>query len=297
MDNIEAPEATVSDNALTSGFTPEQSAAPVEQGQAEQSATEWHSGYSDDFKSLIEKKGLSGLSQQEAFENIGKSYSNLESLKNVSGENLFNLSADMDDEMRSKAYDALGRPAQADQYSYKPADTDNKDLVDAFLNSSHELGLTDKQVSTLIPTLNEKIMEIANGQTAELQSKNNNELSELKTEWGGSYETKVNLAMRAAEAIGIDEDLQVAVRDSGQSAKFLRALEKVGLSISEGGMAGMSPQSGSAAMGVMSPQDAQMEIDKKMADPEFKARYLSQTQSVRVAAAKELEPFRKAAVK
>ena len=121
LEESTAPEATVSDNALTSGFTPEQSAAPIEQGQAEQapSTEAWFDGYSDDFKGLIEKKGLSGLSQQEAFENIGKSYTNLESLKNVSGDHLFNLSTDMDDESRAKAFDAMGRPAQADQYSYK----------------------------------------------------------------------------------------------------------------------------------------------------------------------------------
>lgn len=289
-----APEATVSDNALTSGFEPEQSAAPVEQGQAEQ-ATGWHSNYSDEFKGLIEKKGLSGLSQQEAFENISKSYTNLESMKNVSGENLFNLSADMDDEARNRAFTALGRPAQADQYSYKAQDSDNADLVNAFLNSSHELGLTDKQVAGLIPALNEKIVEISQGHTSELQTKNNTGLAELQKEWGGGWDKQVDLAMRSASHFGITDEMQAAIRDSGQSADFLKVLNKMGGLMSEGAMLGMSPQQASAAMGVMTPEAAKQEINSKMSDPEFMARYHSQTQSVRVAASKELEAFRKAA--
>lgn len=294
-----APEATASDNALTGGFEPEQSAAPaVEQGQAPESAPEaaWTTKYSEGFQSLAEKKGLSGLSEQEAIENIANSYTNLESLKNVSGENLFNISGDIDDETREKVYSALGRPDAPDQYSYEAQETDNQDLVGTFKNTAHELGLTDKQVAGMIPALNEKIVEIAEAHTQELQTKNNEGLGALQKEWGGAWEANKNLAVRAAEHFGITEEMQVAIRDSGQSAGFLKALNQMGGLMAEGAMAGMSPQAGSAAMGVMTPEAAQQEINSKMSDPEFMRRYHSQDHSIRVAAAKEIEPFRKAAV-
>lgn len=297
LEESTAPEATASDNALTSGFTPEQSAAPVEQGQAEQAPqATWFDGYSEDFKGLIDKKGLSGLSQQEAFENISKSYTNLESLKNVSGDHLFNLSTDMDDESRSKAFDAMGRPAQADQYSYKTAETDNAELVDAAKGIAHNLGLTDKQLSGFIPEINNEIVRITEAHTAELQTKNNNGLASLQKEWGGGWDAQLNLAMRSAEYFGVTEDMQAAIRDTGQSAEFIKALNKMGGLMAEGHMAGMSPQSGSAAMGVMTPESANTEINKKMGDADFMARYHSPVQSIRVAAAKELSDFRKAAV-
>ncbi len=290
-----APTETVTDNALTAGFTPEQSAAPVEQGQAEQAQSAWFDSYNDDFKGLIEKKGLTGLSQQEAIENITKSYTNLESMKNVSGENLFNLSTDMDDESRERAFNALGRPAQPDQYSYEAQETDNAELVDAAKQIGHKLGMTDKQVSNFIPEINQEIVRIAETHTAEIQAKNNQGLSELQKELGGSWESQLNLATRSAEYFGITEEMQAAIRDTGNSAGFIKALSKIGGLMAEGGMAGMSPQSGSAAMGVMTPEAAKAEIDKKMNDTDFIKRYHSPVQSIRIAASKELDDFRKAA--
>ena len=299
MDDL-APDAGTSDNALTAGYTPEQSAAPTDQGQALESTPaqpdSWHSGFSNDFQSLLDNKGLSDLSQQEATESLAKSYMNLEKMKNVNDDNLFNLSADMDDESRDKAYAALGRPEDASKYTYETQDTDNSDLVDAFKQGSHGLGLTDKQVNGLMPVLNEKIVEIANNHNEAITAKNNEGLSALQKENGGAWDSYLNLATRAAEHFGISEEVQTAVRDSGNSAPFIKALNTIGGLMAEGKMVGMSPQSGSAAMGVMTPQAAQAEIDSKMGDPEFKARYHSQHQATRIAAAKEIAVFRKAVV-
>lgn len=294
----EAPEAGTSDNALTSGYTPAESAAPTDQGQAPESATpdSWHSGFSQDFQGLLDKKGLSDLSQQDATESLAKSYMNLESMRNVKDENLFNLSSDMDDDSREKAYNALGRPEDAGKYSYEALETDNADLVETFKQASHNLGLTDKQVAGLIPALNEKIMEIAGSHSDGVQTRNNDGLAALQKEWGGSWEANKNMAMRAAEHFGITEEMQVAMRDSGNSGAFIKALNTMGGLMSEGAMVGMSAQSGSAAMGIMTPEAAQQEINTKMNDPDFKARYLSQDYNTRIAASKELEVFRKAAV-
>ena len=296
MDDL-APEAGTSDNALTSGYTPAESAAPTDQGQATApTADNWHSGYTQDFQDLLDKKGLSDLSQQEATESLAKSYMNLESMRNVKDENLFNISPDMTDESRELAYNAMGRPEDASKYTYETQDTDSAELVDAFKAASHGLGLTDKQVAGLIPQLNDTIISMVENGNAEIQDRNNEGLAALQKEWGGSWDANTNLAVRAAEHFGVTEDMQAAIRDSGNSGAFLKALNQMGGLMAEGHMAGMSPQSGSAAMGVMTPQAAQQEIDSKMSDPEFKSRYLSQDYNTRIKASKELEVFRKAAV-
>ncbi len=295
MDN--APDTTASDNGLTAGYTPEQTAAPAaDQGQAPATPDSWHSGFSDDFRGLLEKKGLTDLSQQEATESLGKSYANLESMRNIPDDNLYNVSPDMTDESRDKLYNAMGRPEDSSKYSYETLETDHPDLVDAFKSASHELGLSDKQVSELIPRLNEKIVAIAEGQNADMQSKNNEGLAALQKEWGGAWEANKNMATRAGEYFGITESMQEAIVQSGNSAAFMKALNQMGGLMAEGAMAGMSPQSGSAAMGVMTPEAAQSEISAKMNNPDFMKRYHSQDQSTRVAASKELEVFRKAAV-
>ena len=298
MDDL-APDAGTSDNALTDGYTPEQSAATTDQGQANETTQEqgnWHSGFSEGFQSLLDKKGLSDLSQQEATESLAKSYMNLESMRNVKDENLFNISTDMDDETRNSVYNAMGRPEDSSKYTYEASETDNAELVDSIKGMSHGLGLTDKQVAGLIPALNEQIVGLAEAHNEGVQSRNNEGLSALQKEWGGAWEANKNMAVRAAEHFGINEDMQAAIRDSGNSGAFLKALNHMGGLMAEGAMAGMSPQSGSAAMGIMTPEAAQQEINTKLNNPEFKARYHSQHQETRIAAAKELEPFRRAAV-
>ena len=291
----QAPEAGTSDNGLTAGFEAAPTAAPTDNGQATAQPDSWHSTYSQDFNTLLDKKGLSGLGQQEATESLAKSYTNLESMRNVKDENLFNLSSDMSDESRELAYNALGRPESADKYSYETLDSDSPELVDAMKSASHTLGLTDKQMAGLMPQLNETIVSMVEAGNAEVQSQNNAALSELQKEWGGAWEANKNMATRAAEYFGINEDMQAAIVSSGNSAGMLKALNHMGGLMAEGAMAGMSPQSGSAAMGVMTPEAAQAEITSRTSNPEFMQRYHSQNHAVRTAAAKELEPFRKAA--
>jgi hypothetical protein len=290
----QAPETGTGDNTLTSGFTPGESAAPTEQGQAPAAPTSWHSDYSADFQGLMEKKGLGGLSQQEATESLAKSYTNLESMRNVKDENLYNVSSDMSDESREDLFTAMGRPESADKYSYETQESDSPELVDAFKAASHGLGLTDKQVAGLIPQVNETIASLVNESTIATQAINNEGLTALQKEWGGAWEANKGMATRAAEYFGINEEMQLAIVGSGQSAGFLKALNTMGGLMAEGAMAGMSPQSGSASMGVMTPAAATAEINSKLGDKDFMARYHSQNQATRLAASKELEPFRKA---
>lgn len=289
----EAPEAGTSDNGLTAGFTAEQTAAPTGEGQAPINDS-WHSTYSNDFQGLLEKKGLSDLSQQEATESLAKSYTNLESMRNVKDENLYNVSGDMSDESRESLYNAMGRPESADKYSYETLETDSPELVDAFKAASHTLGLTDKQVAGLIPQLNETIVSMVTNANEQTQTTNNEGLSALQKEWGGAWEANKNMATKAAEYFGINEEMQAAIVGSGNSAAMLKALNHMGGLMSEGAMVGMSAQSGSAAMGILTPEAAQTEINTRTNDPEFMKRYHSQNHAVRTAAAKELEPYRKA---
>jgi hypothetical protein len=290
----EAPDAGTGDNTLTGGFTPGESAAPTEQGQAPAAPTSWHSEYSNDFQSLMDKKGLSDLSQQDATEALAKSYTNLESMRNVPGENLFNISTDMTDETRDSVYSAMGRPESADKYSYANAESDSPELNSVIKTAAHELGLTDKQVSGLMPQINDEIAQLVNDSQTATNDTNTQGLTELAKEWGGAYQSNINLATRAADHFGITEEMQQAIVSSGQSAGFLKALNTMGGLMAEGQMAGMSPQSGSAAMGVMTPEQATSEINSKLGDKDFMARYHSQNQATRVAASKELEPFRRA---
>jgi len=291
-----APETTASDNVLLGGYNAPQGAAPaVEEGQAPQQQAPvqdntW-SNLDEDSQGYVQNKGW----RNEA--DMLQSYRNLEKLSGGNAEQLYRISTDMEDDARSNVYNALGRPESADKYSYETQEGDSPELVDHFKSVAHKLGLSNQQVSDMIPALNEEIVNIATAQTEAINQKNYQDFENLKNnEWGKDFDTKANFAARAANHFGITEDMQKAVVASGHAAEFTKALANIGSLMAEGQMVGMSPDASRASMGVMTREEAQGKIDAKMANEEFKGRYFSQDQKTRLAARAEIEPLRKALV-
>lgn len=296
MDN-DAPESTASDNTLLGGFTPEQGADPAaEEGQAQAEAPKsdsWYGAYSDDTKSLIDNLGYTKLDQNEAFESLSGSYKNLQSKLGGNHDELFKITAEMTPEDRASVYAALGRPETAEGYTYETQEGDSPELVDSFKSIAHELGLTENQVSKFIPMINEKIVGIATGHTDEINAQNNAGLEALQKEWGGSWDSKLNIATRAAEHFGITSEMQQAIVEGGHSAEFIKALNGIGSLMAEGAMVGMSATDQKASIGAMSKQEAQNEINAKTGDPEFRARLSSTDRKVSEQASQELEKYYK----
>jgi len=293
-----APESAAGDTTLLGGFSPEQSAAPAaEEGHAPaQEAPKgdsWFSAYSEDTQSLITNRGYDKLDQNEAFEALAGGYKNLHSKMGGNHDELFKITADMSPEDRSSVYNALGRPETVEGYSYQSQEGDSPELVDHFKSVAHELGLTENQVSKMIPMLNEKIVAIGGDHTAQINAQNNEGLEALQKEWAGSWDTKLNIATRAAEHFGITDDMQTAIVQSGQSAGFIKALNSIGSLMAEGQMIGMSASDQKASIGAMSKQEAQAEISNRQGDPEFRARMSSTDRKVSEAAAKEMEKYYK----
>jgi len=292
MDN--APETTATDTTLLGGYTPEPSAAPaVEEGHAPVKSDSWFGAYSEDTQALITNRGYDKLEQNEAFEDLAKGYKNLQTKLGGNHNELFKITADMSQEDRASVYNALGRPETVEGYSYQAQEGDHPELVNQFKAISHELGLTESQVSKMIPMLNDQIVGIANAQQEEIQAQNNAGLETLKKEWAGAWDSKLGLATRAAEYFGITTEMQTAIVESGNSAGFLKALNQIGGLMSEGAMAGMSPTDGKAHMGAMSKEEANQELSAKMGDPEFQARLRSNDRMVAEQASKELEKYYK----
>lgn len=288
-----APESTASDTVLTGGFNPQESAAPaVAEGHAPANDT-WFSAYSEDTQSLIVNRGYDKLDQNAAFEDLSSGYKNLQSKLGGNHDELFKITSDMGDDDWSAVYNAMGRPETPDNYSYETLETDSPELVNTFKTAAHELGMTDSQVSKLIPQLNEKIVEIAEAQQMEIQGKNNVGLEALQSEWAGSWDQKLGLATRAAEHFGITNEMQTAIVGAGESAGFIKALNKIGSLMAEGQMAGMSATDQKASIGAMSKNEAQEELSKMQGDPDFKAKLNSSDRAVAERASKEMEKYYK----
>lgn len=295
MDN--APESTASDTTLLGGFSPEQSAAPVaEEGHAPQQSANpdsWFGSYSEEAQSLITNRGYDKLTQNEAFEDLSKGYKNLQSKMGGNHDELYKITSEMTPEDRGSIYKALGRPETVEGYTYELQEGDHPELVTHFKNVSHELGLSESQVSKMIPMLNEQIVGVAQAHQESIQAQNNQGLEALQKEWAGSWDSKLNLATRAAEHFGITNEMQEAIVASGNSAGFIKALNQMGGLMAEGAMVGMSSSDGKAAMGVMSKEEAQSQLSAKQGDPDFMARMRSSDRKVAEHASQELEKYYK----
>ncbi len=295
MDN--APESTASDTTLLGGFSPEPSAAPAAtEGHAPEQPSNpdsWFGSYSEDTQALITNRGYDKLTQNEAFEDLSKGYKNLQSKMGGNHDELYKITAEMTPEDRSSIYKAMGRPDTVEGYTYELQEGDHPELVAHFKNVSHELGLSESQVSKMIPMLNEQIVNVAQAHQESIQAKNNQGLEALQKEWAGAWESKVNLATRAAEHFGITQEMQEAIVASGNSAGFIKALNQMGGLMAEGAMVGMSPSDGKATMGVMSKEEAQSQLSAKQGDPDFQARLRSSDRKVAEQASQELEKFYK----
>lgn len=294
MDN--APETTASDTTLLGGFTPEQSAAPAaEEGHAPQPANtdSWFGAYSEDTQSLITNRGYDKLNQNEAFEDLASGYKNLQSKLGGNHDELYKITSEMTPEDRDGIYSALGRPESADAYSYQAQEGDHPELVTAMKGIAHKHGLSDSQLANIIPEFNEQMVTVAQAHEQQIQAQNNAGLEALQKEWAGAWESKLNLATRAAEHFGITEDMQKAMVASGNSANFIKALNQMGGLMAEGAMVGMSPSDGKAHMGVMSKDEAQAQLSAKQGDPDFQARLRSNDRKVAEQASQEMEKYYK----
>ncbi|AUR93050.1 coil containing protein [Vibrio phage 1.182.O._10N.286.46.E1] len=298
MDN--APESTASDTTLLGGFapseSPQESAAPAkEEGHAQQPANteSWFGAYSEETQSLITNRGYDKIDQTQAFEDLANGYKNLQTKLGGNHDELYKITGEMTPEDRVGVYNALGRPETVEGYTYQPQEGDHPELVQHFKNVSHELGLSESQVSKMIPALNEQIVSLAQAQEQEVQAQNNAGLEALQKEWAGAWDSKLNLATRAAEHFGITEDMQKAIVAGGYSADFIKALNGIGGLMAEGAMVGMSPSDGKAHMGVMSKDEAQSQLSAKQGDPDFQARLRSADRKVAEHASQELEKYYK----
>lgn len=288
-----APEVSVSDNVLV-GDVPSAAPAPIEGQAAESESTGWLGNFNEDQQAYINNKGWGSLEENEATQAMLTSYQNIEKLKNVDGKDLFNIQADMDPEAREKVYQALGRPDAPENYSIEVGEGDIPELADWYKGAAHKHGLSDTQAAGIYAEFNEQMNGMASSSNEGIAAAHQQGIEAIQKEWGNAWESKVNVATRAAEHHGITQDMQIAIKEAGLAPEFLKAMASVGTMMGEGQMVGTSPTDAKAAVGMLSPKEAASQRDKMINNPEFKARMYSQNAETRKAAAAELQPLYKA---
>ncbi len=136
-------------------------------------------------------------------------YRDFEKFKGVDKEHLIQLpSADNPDGMGA-VWNKLGRPEEASGYVFEPPDGSdiNTDLVEAFRGFAHEKGLTASQATE---AFNWQVEQAAAAQTAQAEAdqiKFDSDVVELKNACGTKYDEVVDMADRAAAALGLEDQV------------------------------------------------------------------------------------------
>lgn len=180
-------------------------AAPAEPTAPPADSTpDWISSLPDEAKGYIETKGFKDPSD------VLNSYQELEKHMGVSEDQLIRLpSKDNPDGTMDEVWNRLGRPEESAGYEFnRPEGVEiNEAMETGFREKAHEMGLTGKQAAEAYEWYNEQIMGQTEAMQHEAEAKYNEGVTELKNKWGSNYDKNVDIADRAAEALGVDADV------------------------------------------------------------------------------------------
>lgn len=196
--------------------------------------------------------------------------------KKVASSKLAVPGKDATDEDWNKTFDALGRPAKAEDYDlgFDPLPDDAGDDVKAertametrYKEAAHGLGLTPKQASALAK-LDVARIEAAQG---EFYAKGETELAALQTEMGADYAPKAEAAKALYRQLFPDDpDFADALDRKVGSAGLMKGFIKLA------GMMGEHVRIDGGGGEFGTPAEAQKTLDAKQQDKGWREKYLA----------------------
>lgn len=225
----------------------------------------WYKGIQDkDLQGYAEAKGW------KSPEELAHSYKNLEKL--LGSEKLPMPKDDADVEAWNKVYDRLGRPKTADDYGIKAPDGTPPEFAQAVSAKFHELGLTAKQATELSAWYQEQGAQANNAQVAQSGIQQEQDMMQLRRDWGAAYDANVEHGRRAVREYGITGEQLAGMEKSMGTGALLKLMAKIGTAqgeapFNEGTTAGRSFN--------MTPSGAKAKLDALQADRGWQQKYLA----------------------
>lgn len=225
----------------------------------------------DDWRAQLpeELKSHPSLQKFNSPADLFKSYVSLESML---GKNKVPIpDENAPQEEWDKFYEKLGRPKTPDEYEIKlDGIQTNEEFLNNYKQWAHKAGLNKQQAAELA----KHYAEFENQYVAKLRQDFINRVQEAKrnlaNEWGQNYERNVKAAERALMAAANEIDgLQEWLEASGAKADpvFVKLMHFFGRGLAEDTLKG-----GGRAI---APESAEAEIERLLADDDFKKKYLS----------------------
>lgn len=226
------------------------------------------------------------------FANVNAALQSYRSLEGVLGRNRLAVPNGPEDTASYDAiYSALGRPNDAAGYTLKEGSTINaEEFKTHYAPALHKLGVSASQAQGLLDLVEQRESAIKAAKDAELAGQEAQQKTALSQKWGAQEQTNVDIASRAFRNLGLTEEQTDGIESVLGYQATMELFHKIGAGMSEGSFH-QDSRAGGGNPNDNTVEAVQKQINEKMADPEFKARYRHDNPTVRQKAIAELEPL------
>jgi len=227
----------------------------------------WYSGYDEQTQAFIQNKGWNDPAD------LLTSYRNLEKFAGGS-KNLLELPGeDAEPSAWDAVFNKLGRPESPDKYGIQPPEGANETLVEWFKQTSHELGLTERQAKTFFEKYVGLESEFMQQNEAQMREASEKAIDSLKREWGQGFNAQIDAGKRAVAALGFNEEQLSAYESKLGTAEMLKLFATLGSKMGEDTFEG-GERSSNSSFG-LTPAMAQQQIADLKMDSQFMEKYMS----------------------
>jgi hypothetical protein len=168
-------------------------------------------------------------------ERLASSYRNLEKMVGAekAGRTVTLPGPDADPDALGEFFTRLGRPEQPDGYKVPEGIQVNEARLTEARQKAHEIGLTDKQFEAMISWDNEFVANMSETVAAERKQAAEKAEAELRQEWGGAYDQRVEAVNKAAEALEMTQDQLKGLREAMGPAAAMKFVYSLGARLGE----------------------------------------------------------------
>jgi hypothetical protein len=158
-----------------------------------------------------------------------------------------------------QVYSKMGRPSSAEEYVIEG---EASDMITSFKPLAHELGLNNEQVSALVGFYNEAQEQAQTNSGVDIETQRSETEALLRKEYGKAYDSKLNSAMRLAQNVFTQEQLDGITLADGSSLGNNPDLIKGFVKLAS--MVGEDQPINAPQENVFTPDEAQRKIDQHM---------------------------------
>lgn len=234
----------------------------------------WTDSFDADMKDFVTQRGFKDP------KTVVESFRNLEKLRGIPLDRLLEMpdpkaNPETADAKMKTIYEKLGKPANPDGYGLKPKDDKNPEFTNWAKEAFHKLNLTTAQGQELVKQFNEFNERMEGDANAQHALKVQEQVGNLRKEWGAAYNQNVARAQSAYRQFGIPDAAIDSLEKSIGFDGVIKMFHKLSTQVGEQDFISGDGGNGSFGDGMqLTPEQANARIKALKQDSDWSARYL-----------------------